>query len=67
MEAVDGGDVGEDPCNDLLRDCSLGELSAKYLQRKRLYIKTHAALKKIVQRRCVQGADKLSMQLFHLI
>lgn len=35
MEAVDRGDVGEDPCNDVLRDSSLGELSAKYLQSKR--------------------------------
>lgn len=35
MEAVDGGDVGEDPCNDVLRDSSLCELSAKYLQRER--------------------------------
>lgn len=34
MEAVDRGDVGEDPCNDILRDSSLCELSAKYLQRK---------------------------------
>ena len=33
VEAVDGGDVGEDPCNDILRDSSLCELSAKYLQR----------------------------------
>lgn len=33
MEAVDRGDVGEDPCNDVLRDWSLCELSAKYLQR----------------------------------
>ena len=33
MEAVDGGDVGEDPCNDILRDPSLCELSAKYLER----------------------------------
>lgn len=35
MEAVDRGDVGEDPCNDVLRDSSLCELSAKYLQSKR--------------------------------
>lgn len=35
MEAVDGGDVGEDPCNHVLRDSSLCELSAKYLQRKK--------------------------------
>lgn len=34
MEAVDRGDVGEDPCNDVLRDSSLCELSAKYLRRK---------------------------------
>lgn len=32
VEAVDRGDVGEDPCNDVLRDSSLCELSAKYLQ-----------------------------------
>ena len=35
MEAVDRGDVGEDPCNDVLRDSSLCELSAKYLQKKK--------------------------------
>lgn len=35
METVDGGDVGEDPCNDILKDSSLCELSAKYLQRER--------------------------------
>lgn len=46
METVDGGDVGEDPCNDILMDSSLSELSAKYLQRererqrKRMYTKT---------------------------
>lgn len=34
MKAVDGGDVGEDPCNDILRDSGLCELSAKYLPRK---------------------------------
>lgn len=34
VEAVDWRDVGEDPCNDVLRDSSLCELSAKYLQRK---------------------------------
>lgn len=48
MEAVDGRDVGEDPCDDVLRDSSLCELSAKYLQRERerekksMYTKTHA-------------------------
>lgn len=35
MEAVDGGDVGEDACNDVLRDSGLCELSAKYLQRQK--------------------------------
>lgn len=33
MEAVDGGDVGEDAGDDVLRDSSLRELSAKYLKR----------------------------------
>ena len=33
MEAVDGGDVGENPCDRILRDSSLCELSAKYLQK----------------------------------
>lgn len=42
MKAVDRRDVGEDPSNDVLRDSSLGELCAKYLQRRYLYIKTHA-------------------------
>lgn len=32
MEAVDGGDVGEDASDDILRDSSLCELSAKYLR-----------------------------------
>jgi hypothetical protein len=32
VEAVDGGDVGEDPCYHLLRDSSFCQLSAKYLQ-----------------------------------
>lgn len=32
MEAVDGGDVGEDAGDDVLRDSSLCELSAKYLR-----------------------------------
>lgn len=34
MEAVDGGDVGEDPRDDVMRDSSLCELSAKFLPRK---------------------------------
>lgn len=33
MEAVDGGDVGEDAGDDVLGDSSLRELSAKYLKR----------------------------------
>lgn len=33
MEAVDGGDVGEDAGDDVLRDSGLRELSAKYLKR----------------------------------
>lgn len=33
MEAVDGGDVGEDARDDVLRDPGLCELSAKYLRR----------------------------------
>lgn len=33
MEAVDGGDVGEDAGDDVVRDSSLRELSAKYLKR----------------------------------
>lgn len=36
VEAVDRGDVGEDPRSDLLRDSSLREFSAKFLQRKHI-------------------------------
>lgn len=35
VEAVDGGDVGEDPRDDVLRDAGLCELSAKFLQDER--------------------------------
>lgn len=35
VEAVDGGDVGEDARDHVLRDSSLCELSAKYLRRKK--------------------------------
>lgn len=34
VEAVDGRDVGEDPRDDVLRDTSFCELSAKFLPRK---------------------------------
>jgi hypothetical protein len=32
VEAVDGGDVGEDPRYHVLRDSSFSQLCAKYLQ-----------------------------------
>lgn len=50
MEAVDGGDVGEDPCNDVVGDSSLCELSAKYLRREKkthMYTKTHVSVCKV--------------------
>lgn len=40
MEAVDGGDVREDAGDDVLRDPSLCELSAKYLRKGHNELKT---------------------------
>lgn len=77
VEAVDRGDVGEDPCNDVLRDSSLCELSAKYLQglkKKKhniciqkliqLYPKHHQIWLLFMEQECKQKCCCLSTQTY---
>ena len=44
VEAVDGGDVGEDACDHVLGDGRLGQLSAKYLEATQQHTHQHPAV-----------------------